>query len=50
MDADGQNQRNLTNHPADDGFADWFDPAFARIISPVDKLIGTLGGLKQENK
>ena len=35
MDADGINQHNLTNNPAEDMAPDWFDPAFARIITPV---------------
>ncbi len=53
MDADGQNRRNLTNHPAIDLKPDWFDPAFARIITPVTpagNLRGTWGWLKQTSK
>ena len=33
MDADGNNQRNLTNNPAVDSGPSWFDPAVARSVS-----------------
>ena len=49
MDANGNNQRNLTNHPAPDGFyarSFWFDPAFARAVSPVGKRIVSWGKVK----
>ncbi len=50
MDADGKNQRNLTNNPANDWASDWFDPAFARIITPVSPasmLKGTWGEIRR---
>ena len=50
MDADGKNQRNLTNNPAYDDGPDWFDPAFAYAVSPAGKLRGTWGWLKQTSK
>lgn len=46
MDADGKNQRNLTNNPADDICPSWFDPAFARSVSPAGKLGTTRGKIK----
>ena len=48
MDANGNNERNLTNHLAGDGFrrASWFDPAFARAVSPVGKRIVSWGEVK----
>lgn len=51
MDANGNNQRNLTNHPAlDGGFgrASWFDPAFAHSVSPDGERIVSWGGLKEK--
>ena len=54
MDADGNNRRKLTNNPAwHDAAPDWFDPAFALIITPVSpagKLRGTWGWLKQNTE
>jgi len=47
MDADGKNQRNLTNNPAEDGYPDWFDPAFGRSVSFADKLKAIWGWLKR---
>ena len=35
MDADGNNLRRLTNDGAHNSTPDWFDPAFARVITPV---------------
>jgi hypothetical protein len=46
MDVDGKNLRNLTNHSADDGISDWFDPAFARPVSSAGKLGTVWGRLK----
>jgi hypothetical protein len=54
MDADGGNPRNLTNHPSiDESPTWWFDPAFARNITPVSSvgmLKRTWGWLKQNGK
>ena len=52
MDADGKNQRNLTNHPYGNFFPDWFDPAVVRpfSVSPAGKLSAILGQLKQSSK
>ena len=53
MDADGDNLRRLTNHPGWDHSPDWFDPAFARIITPVSpagKLRSVWGWLKQSSE
>ena len=51
MDADGKNQRNLTNNPASDyGRPSWFDPAFAYSVSPAGRLKGTWGWIKQSNE
>jgi hypothetical protein len=47
MDADGKNQRKLTNNPAFDRFPDWFDPAFAYSVSPAGKLKSTWGKIKR---
>ena len=47
MDADGKNQRNLTNNPADDCWPSWFDPA-ARSVSSAGKLGTTWGKIKHE--
>ena len=47
MDADGKNQRNLTNDSENAGISDWFDPAFVSVSS-AGKLKGTWGWLKQE--
>ena len=46
MDVDGSNQRRLTYHPDYDWSPDWFDPAFARAVSPAGKLKGTWGRIK----
>jgi len=48
MDADGKNQRNLTNNPAGDWAPSWFDPAFAHPVSPAGKLGTTWGKIKHE--
>ena len=50
MDADGKNQRRLTNNPANDEFPDWFDPAFAYDVSLAGRLKGTWGWVKQTSK
>jgi hypothetical protein len=50
MDADGKNQRRLTDNPANDWCPDWFDPAFAYAVSPAGKLKGTWGWLKQNSE
>ena len=50
MDVDGNNQRRLTNNAAEDRFPDWFDPAFARPVSPAGKLGATWGWLKQNSE
>jgi len=50
MNADGKNQHNLTNNPAEDFISDWFDPAFAHSVSPVGKLKAVWGWLKQNNE
>jgi TolB protein len=53
MDADGNNQRRLTNNPGAGGglgdiCPDWFDPAFAYAVSLAGKSIETWGWLKQK--
>jgi TolB protein len=48
MDADGKNERRLTSNPALDVGPEWFDPAFARPVSPAGKLGALWGGIKQE--
>ncbi len=51
MNADGQNQRNLTRNPAVDyGRPDWFDPAFSYAVSPADKFRATWGWIKQSSE
>ena len=45
MDADGGNQRNLTNNPHDDCCPSWFNSALA--VSPAGKKPTAWGGLKQ---
>ena len=47
MDADGKNQRNLTNHPAYDEAPNWFDPVFAYSVSPAGKFRGTWGEIRR---
>ena len=46
MDADGKNQRNLTNNPAVDWSPDWFDPA-AIAVAPAGKLKTMWGKIKR---
>lgn len=47
MDADGKNQRNLTNNPANDGDSDWYGPAFAyKAVYPAGKLMTTWAWIK----
>ena len=50
MDVDGKNPRNLTNNPARDWHPDWFDPAYENSVSPVGKLRGAWGWLKQNSE
>ena len=45
MDADGKNQRNITNNPASDVDPDW--SAFAYPVSFAGKLKAIWGWLKQ---
>jgi len=49
MDADGNNPRNLTNHPAPDYQPDWFSPAGYPVL-PAGKLRATWGWLKQNSE
>ena len=44
-DADGNNSRNLTNHPAPDYQPDWFNAGYP--VSPAGKLGATWGWLKR---
>lgn len=44
MDADGNNPRNLTNHPAPDYQPDWFNIGYP--VSPAGKLRAIWGWLK----
>jgi hypothetical protein len=46
VDADGGNQRNLTNNPHDDTDPAWFDPAFS--VTPTAKKFTIWGWLKQD--
>jgi hypothetical protein len=48
MDADGNNQRNLTNNSADDSWPRWFDPDVVLTVSPAGKLKTTWGKIKHE--
>ena len=51
MDADGNNPRSLTNNPAMDyGRPNWFDPAYARAVSPAGKIRAIWGWLKQDSR
>jgi len=49
MDTDGNNPRNLTNHPAPDYQPSWFSPA-GYPVSPAGKLRTTWGWLKQNSE
>jgi len=49
MDAEGKNPRNLTNNPADDGGPTWFDPAFARSVSPPAGWLRAIWGWLKGN-
>jgi len=40
IDTNGKNPRNLTENPAFDGSAYWFDPAFVVPFSPAGKFRG----------
>jgi hypothetical protein len=48
MDADGGNQKNLTNHPEDDEAPAWFNSPFS--VSPAGKKFTMWGRLKQVNR
>ena len=48
MDADGNNPRNLTNHPAEDNEPDWFAPAVVIFVSPAGKQPAVWGDIKQK--
>ena len=48
MDADGNNLRNLTNHPAPDYQPDWFNPA-GYPVSPAGKRAAIWSWLKQNS-
>ena len=48
MDADGNNPRNLTNHPAPDYQSDWFNAGYP--VSPAGKLRAIWGWLKQNSE
>ena len=48
MNADGQNQRNLTNHPNDDEDPAWYNPAFT--VAPARKTPKIWGWLKQVDR
>lgn len=50
IDADGKNLQNLTDHPANDYSLNWFDPAFARPVSPASKRPTTWGWIKRTGK
>ena len=45
MDADGKNQRNLTNNPNDDTDPAWSNPVLA--VAPAGKILTMWGWLKQ---
>ena len=45
MDADGGNQRNLTNHPDDDSDPAWYNPVLS--VAPAGKILTIWGWLKQ---
>ena len=44
MDADGKNQRNLTNNRSHDTDPAWYDPAFA--VAPAGKVLVLWGWLQ----
>ena len=44
MDADGQNQQNLTKNPYNDAAPEWFGPAF--VVAPTRKKLMMWGWLK----
>jgi hypothetical protein len=45
VDADGKNQRNLTNNPAADSAPSWFDPTVLSV-SPAGRHTNTWGKVK----
>ena len=45
MDADGDNQRNLTNNPHDDCCPSWYNPVLS--VAPAGKALTTWAWLKQ---
>ena len=45
MDADGENLRNLTNHPDDDEVPAWLNPVLS--VAPTGKKFTMWGRLKQ---
>ena len=49
MDAHGNNQQNLTNHPMSEGLygSSWFDLAFALSVLPIGKRSVSWGWLKR---
>jgi len=48
MNANGRNQRRLTNNPALDFSPVWFDPAAGHPVSPAGKLRVLWGWIKQK--
>ena len=46
MDADGDNQRNLTKHGGHDLAPAWYTPALA--VAPADKTLTAWGWLKRD--
>ena len=50
IDADGENERQLTQNRTGDKYPDWFDPAVPRAVSSIDQRATLWGRLKQLNR
>ena len=48
MDADGDNPKNLTNHPEDDLAPAWFGTPFS--VAPAGKTLTLWGRIKQTDR
>ena len=47
IDAEGNNERQLTRNRTGDKYPDWFDPAAPRVVSAIGKRAAILGRLKR---
>ena len=50
IDADGKNERQLTQNRTGDKYPDWFDPTVPRAVSSIDQRATLWGWLKQLNR